>query len=197
MKPYVSIDIETTGLDPDDCQIIQFGAVVDDLVSPLELLPRFEVLVLNRNDEYCGSSFALNMNRDILSRISDTHQKIEKQQAQDLSKFCFQDELGPRFANWLQSHIPEGGSITVAGKNFSGFDKLFLENINFFEFIKVRHRVIDVGSMYWQVSSDGTVLPNLKQCMERAGLEGEVLHTALDDALVVTKLIRKHFNIGD
>ncbi len=30
---YVSIDIETLGLDPTCCDIVEFGAVIDDLES--------------------------------------------------------------------------------------------------------------------------------------------------------------------
>ena len=33
--PYVSIDIEPTGLDPDTCQVLEVGAVADDWVKPI------------------------------------------------------------------------------------------------------------------------------------------------------------------
>jgi DNA polymerase III epsilon subunit-like protein len=33
-------------------------------------------------------------------------------------------------------------------------------------------------------------LPDMKKCMVRAGLDGEVPHTAYDDALIVLKLLR-------
>jgi len=36
-------------------------------------------------------------------------------------------------------------------------------------------------------------VPNTEKCMERAGIKGNVAHTALEDALVVVELIRKHF----
>ena len=40
---YVSIDIETTGLHEDECDIIEFGAVIDDLrvMAPISKLPVF------------------------------------------------------------------------------------------------------------------------------------------------------------
>ena len=34
---YCSIDIETTGLDPETCDIIQFAAVLDNLADPQPL----------------------------------------------------------------------------------------------------------------------------------------------------------------
>ena len=44
---YVSIDIETTGLDPETCQTIQIGAGIEDTNNPLPIedLPRFKCLV--------------------------------------------------------------------------------------------------------------------------------------------------------
>lgn len=40
---YCSIDIETTGLNPDTCDILQFAAVLDDLNDPKPLV---DLLVL-------------------------------------------------------------------------------------------------------------------------------------------------------
>jgi len=51
---YVSIDIEATGLDHTYCQMIEFGAVLDDLrhQRPLDELPQFHCYVLR--DKYVG-----------------------------------------------------------------------------------------------------------------------------------------------
>ena len=40
---YISIDIETTGLDPENCQILSIGAVIEDTLNqlPFEELPTF------------------------------------------------------------------------------------------------------------------------------------------------------------
>ena len=45
--------------------------------------------------------------------------------------------------------------------------------------------------MYWRPETDGVELPNTKTCMERAGISGEVAHTAIEDARVVALLIRQ------
>ena len=45
--PYVSIDIETTGLDPATCQILEIGAVWDDWTQPLQNLPTYRRLVVH------------------------------------------------------------------------------------------------------------------------------------------------------
>ena len=56
---YVSIDIETTGLDPETCQILQVGAVIEDTQNllPLEELPKFNCIV--EHPAYTGSPYAL------------------------------------------------------------------------------------------------------------------------------------------
>ena len=39
--PYVLIDIETTGINPDVCQILEIGAIYDDGTKPIDTLPIF------------------------------------------------------------------------------------------------------------------------------------------------------------
>ena len=62
--PYVSIDIETTGLDPETCQILEIGAVLDDWTKPIDELPVYHRLVYHK--EYRGSAYALAMNANLL-----------------------------------------------------------------------------------------------------------------------------------
>ena len=68
MTPYVSIDIETTGLNPMECQILEVGAVIDD-GRALENLPQFHCYVLHQ--QIVGSAFALSMHPTILRRIAN------------------------------------------------------------------------------------------------------------------------------
>lgn len=66
---YVSVDIETTGLNPEKCQILSIGAVVENTnnLLPLEELPTFHCAILH--NEIHGELFALNMNKDLMSKI--------------------------------------------------------------------------------------------------------------------------------
>jgi len=96
--------------------------------------------------------------------------------------------LGP--VNEAASQI----SITVAGKNFATFDKLFLEKLSgWTNKIQIRQRIIDpsILLMDWQVDKS---LPNLQTCMDRCQLSGEVTHDALQDALDVVRVIRTATN---
>ena len=42
---YVSLDIETTGLNPENCQVLEIGAVIDDGTTPIEECPTFHCYV--------------------------------------------------------------------------------------------------------------------------------------------------------
>jgi hypothetical protein len=67
---YVVIDIETTGVDPENNQILEFGAVIEDSANPLpiEEIPKFKCVILH--DSYNGSAFAINLNRRIFDILA-------------------------------------------------------------------------------------------------------------------------------
>ena len=80
--------------------------------------------------------------------------------------------------------------INPAGKNLSSFDIPFLKSkIKDWGSIYFLNRSIDPAILYFDLENDNS-LPDMKKCMERAGIAGEVAHTAIEDALVVVKLLR-------
>lgn len=178
---YVSIDIETTGLDPNNCQTIEIGAVVDDLsnLTPIEELPVFHAYI--DHGVFSGEPFALSMHSEIFRRIAIKEKGFN---------ICSRSSVGIAFTSWLyENGIKE--RYTAAGKNFAAFDLVFLKELPGMTTGNVRphHRIIDPGIMFWHPDQDDK-LPNLKLCKERAGIEGEVAHTAVEDALDVVKLVR-------
>jgi len=182
MNPYVSIDIETTGLDPDTCQVLSIGAVIDDGKSPIEELPTFHCYV--DNGVIRGEPYALSMHPKILRAIATGETEV----------WIFKpNEVATDFQMWLDRHdmasYAPKAKIVPAGKNFDSFDRQFLRRLpNWEQYIRLKHRSIDPGNLYFQPSDDGP--PDTKECMQRAGITGEVAHTALEDAVVVVKLIR-------
>ena len=77
-----------------------------------------------------------------------------------------------------------------AGKNVAGFDMRFLNTkIKNWGQISFLSRTLDPAVLYLDYKNDKE-LPDLKTCMDRANIGGEVSHTALEDALVVVKLLR-------
>jgi oligoribonuclease len=196
MKPfkYASIDLETTGLDPSYCRIIQFGAVLDDLESPLDELPRYEVLVLNEGNHYPGQSYAFKMNADLMGRIAKCHATLDKGE-EETEYWVTHQTLSRDFQRFLQAWDWDGEGLLCAGKNYASFDARFLDLVpGWQERIKPRHRTLDPGSMYFE-AGDGSRPPGLSKCLQRAGIENtEVAHTAVADALQVVQLIR--FKMG-
>lgn len=179
---YVSIDLETSGLDPETCDIIEIGAVIDDLeVSrPIKGLPRFHAYVVK--ESYRGEPYALSMHPEIFKRIATRAEGYQ---------YLAPEEVGKAFFEFLRENGLDG-TITAAGKNFASFDAKFLKKLpDFEEEVKIRHRVIDPAMLYWKPEEDGTILPGTSLCMKRAGLKSVVAHTALEDAEVVVELIRR------
>lgn len=95
---YISIDIETTGLDAEFNQILSIGAVIEDTLNPIpfEELPKFHA-VIKRESVY-GSIFALNLNRDLIQAIKDYSEARTEELKQEVeesfgAKFYHEDEV--------------------------------------------------------------------------------------------------------
>jgi DNA polymerase III epsilon subunit-like protein len=85
--------------------------------------------------------------------------------------------------------------VIAAGKNFSKFDRNFLEQLPLFnQLISIKARAIDPGTMFIDWESD-EYPPGLLECKKRAGIKNpEVTHNAVDDAIDVIKCIRYKIN---
>lgn len=173
---FLSIDIETTGLNPDICQIIQIAVVCLDTETPESEWPSFELLV--DPGTIVGEPFALAMHAALLKRIA----KGEGRPLDEVMEYML------KFVKWELRNDPSG-EFTVVGKNFS-FDVSFLRKHASWGDMPVSHRHIDIGNQFWRPSVDGAKLPDSKTCFERAfGGEGVVAHTALEDAMVAARQI--------
>jgi len=194
---YVSIDIETTGLDPETCQILQIGAVIEDtrVLKLVEDLPKFQCLI--EHTLISGSPFALNMNRELVEKLGEL-ERAEREDRADIRKrynIIPLNLVAKSIRMWLEANdIKEDAnspvSINVAGKNFASFDKPFLKKLpNWNSLINVRSRLIDPAILCMDWENDLS-LPNLQTCMQRSHVKGEVTHDALQDAVDVVRTIR-------
>lgn len=182
MSRYVSIDIETLGLDSDYSDTIELGAVIDDLTSDISDLPRFHAYVTLPDNKYRGEAYAMSMHSTILRRIAT------REQGYTYIPF---DMIGEEFEAWLLTdHGPwPKNKAVVAGKNFAGFDLQFLKQLPGFNTDMFHYRSLDPGSMFFDPKID-EVPPGLEICLQRAGLNTPVNHTAVEDALDVIRCIR-------
>jgi oligoribonuclease len=225
---YLSIDIETTGLDPENCEILSIGAILEDTEKLLsfEEIPKFHCAINRKTIK--GELFATNMNKDLIEAIVNYQGAEDQDEKNDLVQmtgmyFLPEDEIVQEFYWWMfgngafeydvekmisqpvQIHPLYGrvplltskmlrATITVAGKNFGAFDKLFLERLpRWKQAIKIRSRIIDPAIFYTDWKTDDAP-PGLALCKERAGIRGTVTHNAIEDAWDVILLLRKIYS---
>jgi len=177
---YVCIDIETTGLDPVNDQILQFAAVIrdtDKMSEPMEQSPTMVCYV--EHERYEGQPYALALNAGILSELAKSREKRKMNSVKA-------EELTVAFYNFLVSngYSPSEKtrrvSFTGAGKNFGTFDLQFLKNQKgWAEYLLVDSRVLDPAMLF--IKPTDQKLPGLKNCLQRIGIEKEISHDALED----------------
>jgi oligoribonuclease (3'-5' exoribonuclease) len=184
-SPYIAIDIETTGLDPYGCQILEIGAVYNDPECTLMDCPTFEAIVDPSKDDGTirGSAYALAMNAELLKFIAECD--------------CWSVYSGvDKLMEWVDSYRVGRGiaKFHLLGKNVGGFDRLFLERIGSWRERIFHYRCLEVGSMYATpegVSGQAELLSQLERQYEIPGKE----HTALHDARVSLALARNKWGI--
>lgn len=175
LKPYISIDTETTSLSPDDGCILEVAAILDDGISPIHELNTFRAILPGCARIY-GEPYALSMHSELLREISLS--EVDKDLAAELAKWIY--NVWYKEGKTYIENIP-----TLAGKNLSEFDLKFIKK-ECPKFIDYKHRIIDVGNLYF---SEFGYVPSLTEINKLINYK-PVAHRALDDALNVVWAIR-------
>lgn len=196
---YVSIDLETGGLS-DECSVVEFGAVVDIPGVPLDELPTFSYVV--GNTKLVFEPYALGMHLDRMGDIVEAGTLAEEghiysvQHGTIWSGKCPSFVLARHFASFLKLCGWDGEStLTAAGKNFAGFDNLFLKKLvdlngtPFTDIIPFHHRTLDIGSCHFDYGTGK--IPSLENITGNP-----VAHTALADAMDVVHAVRTWFGVS-
>ena len=216
---YVSIDTETSGLD-EDRQLLSIGVIFEDTEKKLsfEEIPKFNAIVIQQ--KITGSPRALTMNENIIKLMGEyldgnDDRKFFLSETTGY-KFYYEDEVTKKlysflynlyypntdpikgFKNFNSGEIVVNGNtkpllINVAGKNFGTFDLPTLKQLPWWKkLITVRQRIIDPSILFVDWKND-EMLPSLKECKERGGINGIVTHDAIEDAWDVIQVLRKHY----
>jgi oligoribonuclease len=220
---FISIDIETTGLERDRYQILSIGAILEDTSKklPFDEIPKFHAAILH--NEITGSPYALNMNKALIEATVQYQTAQDQDEKNDLMhihqmQFLKEDGVVEAFFHWLCDNnmvdykftdmmvMTENGksypaltskmkpvSINVAGKNFASFDKIFLERLPRWQQVIRIRQRIIDPSVMFANWNEDETLPNLQTCKERAKIEGVVTHNALEDAWDVIQLLRTQY----
>lgn len=177
---YLSIDIETTGLNEEKHQILEFAAVLAETTNDtlVEDLPFFHTRIFW--SELIGDPIALAMNANLIKEMPKKREP----------GYLFISELGQEFLNWLSKYIKEDDKISIGGKNFGSFDRRFLNKVVMWNWKKFHHRYLDPAICFY--NQKDAVLPDISTCIERAGIDWDKnkLHNALEDARLVIQLLR-------
>jgi hypothetical protein len=199
--------------------VLSIGAIIEDTNKklPYEELPKFNAIVLQNNIQ--GSPRAITMNKEIISLMGEYLEGTDEVRgilnSNSGYNFYEEDDIVKEFYKFLWSNgystlyspsthingkltpIIDGKTkpitLNVAGKNFGTFDKLFLQELPWWQkLIKTRQRVLDPAILCVDWSND-TSLPSLTTCKERMNVEGIVTHNALEDAWDVIEILRKFY----
>lgn len=157
------IDIETTGLDSEQCQTIEVAAI-----------------------EYGSTRPAFHC------YIQHPYYNFEHGRIKRLGFPEYRDgvptysvvNFKTMFRGYLYGQEVEPKSVTFGGKNVGTFDIPFLKKL--MPGLAHKHRYVDIGNLYLQ-PGDNTP-PDLAECMKRAGMVPIVPHTALEDAQICVTL---------
>lgn len=186
MLKYFSIDIESTSIETHNGDIIEFGAIFDDLdvLAPIESLPRFHCYFLPQEGVYVGQPYALSMHSKIFRRIANREEPF---------LYVSTNNFGNLFKKFALSVGAELSSdrviINIAGKNPS-FDIEWLEKkTDIKKHCKIRHRVVDPSILFLQKEDE--CVPGMGEIQKRLGLDDVVAHNSIDDAEIVVRMVRK------
>jgi oligoribonuclease (3'-5' exoribonuclease) len=190
MKPYTSIDIETTGID-DRSYILQIAAVTDNnhLKTPEEL-PTIDIVIKYDSIEY-SEPYALGMNAELFKKMMNKDfPTVSPSEAVEML-LTYLTEVAHTD---MDDRKPEP-KIIFAGKNVASFDipklRKFVSSYgqwnDVIKFDKLTHyKTLDVGSIYFDEFEQNASLSKINELTGR----NQVSHNALDDALDVVYAIR-------
>jgi len=175
----ISIDTETTALNPQDGILLSLGAVAWDFSAgelDLEKAPQIHLGIrLPKSASVTGHPVAIAMNSDLIVGLAQGN---------------FEGILCDGYPNMFNKFIDfiynqVGTGYSILGKNFDKLDRNFLVT-SFPRFLEneedlFNHRRYDLGNLFFDPSKHKNI-PNSSTCFSLAGLSPEVEHTALADA---------------
>ena len=176
-SPYISIDIETTGLDPERHQILEIAAVYNNQGVDVMECPHFQAIV--DPGEIIGEPHALNMNARLIERLANGEG--------DLPAVVVSNLMG--WVETIQSHTGID-RFHLVGKNVGSFDLQFLKRMPCWDKDYFSYRHLEVGSIYSTPEGISGQSDLHTAVAADAKIEGSP-HEALYDARVSLELARR------
>lgn len=207
VRPYISLDVESTGLEPQNGhELLSLGMVFDDgrADTQVEDMPKIHIGIKPERD-LIGSPYALAMNSKLIGVLSGYDKEpIEgmkilnnKEALQAVATFIQNaTEYVVKFdeANKLR---PE--PIQVLAKNGSKLDipmmnyhfSTYVEELNLDWFSRmISHRVMDLGSMYAPMYGRNPSLSLINKELKRKPVSHNALEDAIDNVVAYRHIIK-------
>jgi oligoribonuclease (3'-5' exoribonuclease) len=183
MRTYISIDIETSGLDPETCQVLEIGAVLNDPNKPIRECPTFRACVKHPEGIH-GTPRALQMNARLIEEIANGGGE-------------WAVNIGGLFQKWLRQHMTPGDQCLHAlGLNVGTFDLVFLNKLHNWPEWLFHYRSLDVNSMYAEPEGMPSTGARQKTIASQLNLPGKP-HEAVYDAQVALAMARRTWATRD
>jgi hypothetical protein len=200
---YVSIDIETTGIDNENTQTLSIGLVVEDTVDikPIEELPKLEIAIIRERIE--GEIFAINMNRQLIADILEYKMARTEEERKEIMvrtgrEYMYEEDVTKRIFQFLFEHgaldgkfDPNGMIEVVNGKSYPALTskmKPYYFNAAGKNFANFDNKFLER-------------LPRWKQCLKARGrtLDPSVLYIdwKKDESAPGLSLCKKRAGLGD
>lgn len=173
MTPYLAIDIETTGLNPDTCQVLEIGCVLNNFSKPLMECETFEMII--NPGHIKGEPRGLAMNTRLLEMIANGY-GLRPGRGIEM------------FAQWLRDYAPP--KVHPLGKNVAGFDLQFLKRLPEWPDFLIHYRCLEIGSLFATVDGIDGQEEVGNEVASRLKIPGSP-HEALYDARVSLALARQ------
>lgn len=117
---YVSIDIETTGIDNETTQTLSIGLVVEDTndIKPLAELPQLEIAIIRERIE--GEIFAINMNRQLIADILEYKMARSDEERKEIEtrtgrEYMYEEDVVKRIFQFLWDAGALDGKMDFTG----------------------------------------------------------------------------------
>lgn len=203
---YCSVDVESTGLDTANDQVLELAVVLDDLSQKvnredledyLKQLPVFHCYI--KHDRIVGHPYAISMHNRIFNIIAKTP-AIEYFEDMKSGSVLLPKQVYRYLGVFLRNYglLENKTKVVGAGKNLASFDYQILKTLPEFTESKVwhfAHRTIDPAMLYLKLTDK--MPPSLDECLQRAGINKTVDHTAVGDALDVIRCLKMSTKLYD
>lgn len=182
---YISIDIKTTGANPETCQIIEFSAVLDDLSKKWNIKDMPKVCFCIYHNSIHGELDYLISNKNILEKIKNTK-----------SKDRITIEMLPKlFIDWAYANgFSFNEKITLAGNGLGSDAFLFLRKIKSWNFELFNKKILD-PSVFWLNPETDKEIPNLDLCLNRIKVKDNISSDTLENACSIVFATRTWYNL--